>query len=175
MGPDRIGVGVAVGVGVAGDVEPVARPAFAVSRRGEQPFNELSVGVGRGVSDEGCGLGGRGRQSREVDRRAADERGAVGLGGEVELLVLQLRAYERVDGVELGLVGEAGQGRLHHRLEGPEAAVTGGDVDARGQGAGGFGFRDLRAGLDPGGEEGELVLGHLLALLGHLAVAGERP
>ena len=172
---DRIRVGVAVGVGVAGDVEPMAGPAFAVCRRGEQAFDEFGVGVGRGVGDEGGGFGRRRRESREVERRATDERRTVGLGGEVELLGLKLRADERVDGAKLGLIGEAGQGRLRHRLERPEAAVTFGNVDARGQGAGGFGFGDLRAGFDPGREEGELVLGHLLALLGHLAVADERP
>ena len=42
-----------------------------------------------------------------------------------------------------------------------------------GQGAGRFGLVDLRAGFDPGFEQGELVLGHLLTLLRHLAVAGQ--
>ena len=38
-------VGVALGVGVAGDIEPVASPAFAKVRRGEQGFDRrLRIG-----------------------------------------------------------------------------------------------------------------------------------
>ena len=49
-----LGVGlVAVGVGVAGRVEPVERHPLAVARRGEQAIDDLLVGVRRRVGEEG--------------------------------------------------------------------------------------------------------------------------
>ena len=64
----------AVGVGVADDVEPVAAPALAVVRRGEQAVDEFLVGVGRLVGEEGVDLFGRRRQAGQIERDAADER-----------------------------------------------------------------------------------------------------
>ena len=80
--PDRArGVdAVAVGVGVAGQVEPVPAPALAVVRRGEQPVDQPLVGVGPGVGEEGLDLGGRRRQAEQVEAEPADQRRAVGLG-----------------------------------------------------------------------------------------------
>ena len=86
VGADRICVGVAVGVGVARDVEPMASPAFAVGLGGQQTVDQFREGVGRSVGDERGGLGRRGRQAGQVEGRAADERGAIGFGGEVELV-----------------------------------------------------------------------------------------
>ena len=64
---------VAVGVGVAGGVEPDEGHAFAEVRAGEQAVDELFVGVGRSsIGDEGFDFGGRGRQAGEVERQAAD-------------------------------------------------------------------------------------------------------
>ena len=81
---------VAVGVGVAGAVEPVHRHALAVVRRREQPIDELLVGVGRRVGEEGVDLGERRRQAGQVEGHPADQRGAVGLGRRAA--VLRLRA-----------------------------------------------------------------------------------
>src|SRR5947209_3683947 len=52
LGPQLIDP-VAVGVGVADQVEPVLGPSLAVSGRGEQAVDQRLVGVGRGVGEEG--------------------------------------------------------------------------------------------------------------------------
>ena len=78
-----LGEDVALGVGVAGDVEPVAAPALAVVRRGEQAIDEAGEGVGGGVAFEGVDLLGRRRHAPEVDGGAADQGplvGAVAMG-----------------------------------------------------------------------------------------------
>ena len=70
---------VAVGVGVAGQVEPAPGPALAVVRRGEQPVDQLLVGVRRRVVDErvdlrrasAAGRSGRGRRRRTSVYRSA--------------------------------------------------------------------------------------------------------
>lgn len=69
----------AVGVAVAGDVEPVAPPAFAVVGGFEELVDEVGEGVGGGVGDEGVDLGGCGGEADEVEVGAADE--AVFVGG----------------------------------------------------------------------------------------------
>ena len=40
-------------VGIVGDIEPVAGPAFAVTRRGQQLVDQLRVGVRRIIPDKG--------------------------------------------------------------------------------------------------------------------------
>ena len=50
--PRLIAGEVALGVSVAGHVQPVPRPAFAKTRRGKQPIDQLAVGIGRGAVDE---------------------------------------------------------------------------------------------------------------------------
>ncbi len=83
--PDRArGVdAVAVGVGVAGQVEPVPRPALAVVRRGEQAVDEPLVGVGRGrrrgTRRPPRAIGGRPIRSR-LTRRISVARSASGDG-----------------------------------------------------------------------------------------------
>ena len=72
VGPDLVEL-VAVGVGVAGEVEPVPAPALAVVRRREQPVDHLLVGVGRLVVEERVDLLRRRRQAGQVEGDAADE------------------------------------------------------------------------------------------------------
>ena len=70
VGPDGAAVVllVAVGVGVAGQVEPGPGLVFAVVRRGQQPVDRLLVGVGRPVvarkASTSAGVGGRPVRSR---------------------------------------------------------------------------------------------------------------
>jgi hypothetical protein len=76
-----VGVDVeAVRVGVAGEIEPAERHAFAIVRRGEQAVHLLLVGIGGFVGEEGGDLGGRGREAREIEAEAAQQRGAIGFG-----------------------------------------------------------------------------------------------
>ena len=53
---------VAVGVGIARGIEPDASPALAIMRRIEQPLDQLVIGIGAGIGQEGVDL---------RDRRAA--------------------------------------------------------------------------------------------------------
>ncbi len=53
----------AVGIGVTNHVEPVLRPAFSVTRGGEQGVDNLLLGAGRGVLLELSDFGGSGREA----------------------------------------------------------------------------------------------------------------
>ncbi len=68
----------AVGVGVAGAVEPVHRHALAVMGRGEQAIDERLVGPGRRSARNASTSAGCRRQADQVERQPADQRGAVG-------------------------------------------------------------------------------------------------
>ena len=45
-------VDIALGIGIAGHIEPVPPLLLAVARRGEEPVDELFVGVGGGIGNE---------------------------------------------------------------------------------------------------------------------------
>ena len=53
-------------VGIAGEVEPVPRPAFAERPRPEQPIDDGLAGMWRVIADERADLDERRRQAREV-------------------------------------------------------------------------------------------------------------
>ena len=63
-----------------GQVEPVLAPALAVMRAGEQAIDQPLVGVRPVVAEERVDLVGRRRQAGQVERDAADQRDAIGLG-----------------------------------------------------------------------------------------------
>ena len=73
----------AVGVGIAGDVEPVAPPAFAVAGGGEEAIDYAAEGFAFGgdVGLEGLDLLPDRRQSREVERRPPDQFTPTDTGG----------------------------------------------------------------------------------------------
>src|SRR5205814_8672664 len=73
-------LGVALGLGVAREIQPYAAPTLAVRRRLEQPVDELVVGGGILVVGEGIRLLDRGRKARQVERESAHQRIAVGFG-----------------------------------------------------------------------------------------------
>ena len=62
------------GIGVAGDVEPVAGPPLAVAGGGEEPIDEMLVGRRIGIGDKGIDLLGAGGEPEEIERRPPDER-----------------------------------------------------------------------------------------------------
>ena len=116
---------VAVGLGEAHDVEPMAAPAFAVLRQAEQMLDEPWPGVGRVVVHERLHLAIGRRQADEVKVRAANERGLVGdrVRGDtpgVELRLDQL-INRRLVAVALG------QARTLDRAERPVVTVFIGD------------------------------------------------
>ena len=138
--PVTIGVGVRVAaffleyvtlrVGVAGDVEPVAGPAFAKGRCGEQAVDELLGRLRVLVADIGGDLGGGRIIAPERECETADDDLARGLRIEVEAGGLQLGEDEAVERlVDLRGVGrrEDGSGRRRHGLKRPVLARVVGD------------------------------------------------
>jgi hypothetical protein len=127
-GPDgALGVGlVAVGVGVARQVEPGGGHALAEARVGEQALDEALVGVAGALGEEEVDLCARRRQAGQVERDAPDQRLALGLRARRQALGLQARQHEAVDRVPApGLVAQRGQARAARRHEGPVRRVLG--------------------------------------------------
>ena len=93
----------------------------------EEPVDEPLVGVGPGVVDERGGVVGGRRQSREVERQAADQRGAVGTRRGRQALLGELDEDESVDVVadEAGVAGHVGRRVPGRRDVGPVALPFG--------------------------------------------------
>ena len=170
-------------VGVAGGVEPVTGPAFAVVRRGEEEVDLLDVdgfevagratgaggervgeaGVIAGL-DECVDLFGGGREADQIVVDATQEgfgtRGRIGL----EALLFELGEDERVDGIlDPGLVLHFGHRVLLDGLVRPMFAGLAGEA---GQ-LGGPATRHRRTHLDPLFKEGDFFVGQFAAgLLG---------
>src|SRR5207248_912489 len=72
---------VAVGVGIAGGVEPVAAPALAVVWRLEQALHLALIGSWLGVSEKRVHLRRRRRQPGQIEAEPAQQRRALGFGG----------------------------------------------------------------------------------------------
>ena len=165
----------AVGVGVAGDIEPVAAPAFAVVRGIQEAVDDAGEGVGRVVGEEGGDVVGRGREAGEVEGGAAEEGAFVGGRGEGDSVGLELGEDEGVDGIAEGKGGggeifRGGDGGIGDGLEGPEF-TAGFEIDfAFGDFGGGLVARIGRAHFHPLFEVADLVGGER-AFGRHLAVA----
>ncbi len=82
--PPGVGAGLveleAVGVGIAGQVEPVLRLTLAVVRAGQEPVNLRFHRLRRPIGLERGDLLGSRRQADQVEAQAAEQRRAVGLG-----------------------------------------------------------------------------------------------
>ena len=111
---------VAVAVGIAGQVKPVAAPALAVVGRGQRAIHHPLVGVGAGVVDKRFNLLRRRRQTQHVQIHATNERVAIRLGAGGDSFLFQSGQDERVDGVaHPGGVFHPGRFRPNDGLEGP--------------------------------------------------------
>ena len=88
---------VAVGIGIAGGIEPDPRPALAVMRRVEQPLDQPVEGVIAAIGQEGVNLLDCRRQPGQVEAKAADEGGPIGLGGRRKAFLFQAGEHEGVD------------------------------------------------------------------------------
>ena len=109
----------AVGLGPPDDIEPMLSPAFPKMRRGEKLLDQRAisgVGIARIVDHETVGALGRGQQTRERDRDAADE--GTWLGGlrVGQSLLGQLREEE---GVDRAARRDRRDRRADHRLKRP--------------------------------------------------------
>ena len=176
----RVGVGVAGvavagevagGVGVAGDVEPVPRPAFAVVAAVEQPIDEPWKRVGRLIGGEGLDLLVGRRQSCEREEGAADERTPVGRRVGRESRPFEAGEHEGVDRLPRpGRVAHGGGRVGHDRLIRPVRFLKFRDPLGRRHGrgivAGGVG-RPVGAASHPGRERVDR-LRRQFAVGGHL-------
>ena len=168
MRPERIDLGEAVGVGIAGDIEPGPRLPLAVSGACEQPFHDLLVSVARSVGDEGSHLLRGWEEPGEIERDAAEERRPVGFRREREPFGAERREDEGIDRGAPGCrVGRRRHGWLDDRLERPPRPIAGRQIGPQ---RNRFRFRldGTRAGGDPALDRGELVCRHLLPSLRHL-------
>ncbi len=114
-----------MGVGVAGDVEPVAGHLLAIVRRRQVPIDHLLVRLRRLVREVLVHfLHGR-RQPGERKRHAADECLAVSLSRRLQPFLLHPRQQERIDRVENCGVRAWDRGHFGpgDRLEGPVLLV----------------------------------------------------
>ena len=78
--PDLIFL-IAVGIGIARGIQPVAAPTLAIMRRLQQPVHLLLVGALAFVLQEGVHFRNGGRQADQVQTYAPQQRDAVGFGG----------------------------------------------------------------------------------------------
>jgi hypothetical protein len=106
---------IAVAVGVADEVEPVAGPALAVLWGREETVDEVFPCGWGGVAEEAVDFGGWGGEAEESEPETAGEGGAGGFWGEVEVSGEETSEEEGVDRVWGGL----GDGRRGDWLEGP--------------------------------------------------------
>ena len=114
---------VAVGVGVAGLVEPESAPALAVMRRRQEAIHQLLIGVRPLVGDEGVHLFRRRRQTEQVETEPADQHSSVGLRRRGDPLLFQPGEDEAVDGIaHPGFVFDGRLGGADDRLERPVLA-----------------------------------------------------
>ena len=107
------------GVGVADGVQPVHTLLFGILRRRHQAVHQLFIGAGGCVLEERGSIFGSGRQTRQVERHAADQRAAIGLGRGVQSFTRQALLEERVNRIQ----GGVRRRKALHRLVGPVAFV----------------------------------------------------
>src|SRR5262249_1683320 len=93
-----VGTKVAVGVRIAGSVEPVFAPALAVVGRTQSAFDHALIGSRRVVCQESIDLGRRGRKARQIEAHPADEGGPIGGRIKGKLFLLQGSTDKLIDG-----------------------------------------------------------------------------
>ncbi len=98
MGPQGVGLHLAVGVGVACHIEPVPAPALAVGRRRQQSLDELLVGIGGGVVHEGVDLRWRWWKAGEIEAESPDQGFPIGVVGEAQSCGALSLQQERIEG-----------------------------------------------------------------------------
>ena len=90
----------AVRVGVTGRIEPVERHPFAITRRRQQPIDELLVSLGRGIRKKLIHLANRRRDAGQIERDSTDEPLLLGRQRRREALTLKPCKDKGVDRIE---------------------------------------------------------------------------
>ena len=106
---------VAGAVGIAGEIEPLAGPVFAIGGLGEEVGDDFGV---RGLGQPRDFLR-RGREAGDVERDAADEDMLGRFGRPLQSFLLLAFGQEGVDGVGFAVLR---YGRTNHGLVGPVTA-----------------------------------------------------
>ena len=124
-------------LGVACKVEPVPAPALAVSRRGEQAVHHSFESLRRTVGDESLHFFRSGRQARQVEGGAAEQRDLIRRTTRLDAFGLQFRQNELIDRVaDPRLLLHYGRGLVGNLLKGPEFALALGErIGGQQQGA----------------------------------------
>ncbi len=128
IGQRPIGIGeeVAVGVGIAGRVEPILAPALAVARRGKIALDHALVGVVGRVVEKGRNLLRCRRQANQIERHAANQRCPVGFGPQRQPGRFQFGFDEAIDrGAQRRLVLHVGNVDFRELLKGPVLVAIG--------------------------------------------------
>ena len=86
----------AAGIGVAGDVQPVAAPAFAVAGRGQQAVHQPGEGPGSPVAEKVFDFLLGGGQAMQVELSPAEQRQLASAGRRVQAFFLQLVQHEGI-------------------------------------------------------------------------------
>ena len=126
----RVIVLIPVGVGVAGEVEPVPRPVLAVLRRLEQIFHLGPVGLVSWTREKAFDLLRRRRNPDQVKVESPHQHGGLGHAGRLEFRRIKSAQNEAVNRIAHPCrVRNGGQRRTLGFLVGPMALVlrTGGD------------------------------------------------
>ena len=122
VGPDEAGLVLLepVRIGVAGRIQPVPTPAFAVMRRSQQSGHRSIPCIRGFVGEEPIHLGRRRRESGEIEVESAQQGDAVRLRRGLQPLGLESGQDESVDGVPDPVdPAHGGQRRTDRRLPGP--------------------------------------------------------
>ena len=111
---------VAVRVRIARPLEPVPGHALPVLRRGEQPVHQVGIPAPEGAAERLVELLRRGRQPGQVQVETPDQLMRLGVLARRQLIGLERREDEGVDGRARPLGLPVGRRlNLSHRLEGP--------------------------------------------------------
>ena len=124
-------------VGIAGEIQPDACPAFAKMRRREQSSYLVLISQRRIILEEGFQFLRSGGQADQIEGDSTEQRGAVRFRTGVELLFQLLRSNERIKRTpDPGGVGHRWYGRGAYWLKRPELAA-GCEIDLGGRRTGG--------------------------------------